>query len=57
MCRGQRYDGGKNMKDIYGGVQKVKRNIKPEVAHNLNLVLNNAVDEAIGMIIFFETFQ
>lgn len=51
------------MKGTYGGVQKLIKDIEPNAvyvhcaAHNLNLVLNDAVREVIDMQIFFDTVQ
>lgn len=62
-CRGQGYDGANNMKGTYGGVQKLIRDIEPNAvyvhcaAHNLNLVVNDAVKEVTEMQTFFETVQ
>jgi hypothetical protein len=62
-CRGQGYDGANTMKGTYGGVQKLIKDIEPNAvfvhcaAHNLNLVLNDAVREVIDMQHFFETVQ
>ncbi|GBP83441.1 hypothetical protein EVAR_103322_1 [Eumeta japonica] len=50
-CRGQGYDGANTMKGTYGGVQKLIKDVEPNAvyvhcaAHNLNLVLNDAVRE------------
>lgn len=58
-CRGQGYDGANTMKGTYGGVQKLIKDVEPNAvyvhcaAHNLNLVLNDAVREVIEMLIFF----
>ena len=62
-CRGQGYDGANTMKGTYGGVQKLIKDIEPKAvyvhcaAHNLNLVLNDAVREVIDMQHFFDTVQ
>ncbi|GBP97368.1 hypothetical protein EVAR_63353_1 [Eumeta japonica] len=50
-CRGQGYDGANTMEGT-GGVQKLIKDIEPNAvcvhcaAHNLNLVLNDAVRES-----------
>ncbi|XP_026483030.1 zinc finger MYM-type protein 1-like [Ctenocephalides felis] len=55
-CRGQGYDGANTMKGTYGGVQKLIKDVEPNAvyvhcaAHNLNLVLNDAVREIIDII-------
>ncbi|GBP61946.1 Zinc finger MYM-type protein 1 [Eumeta japonica] len=52
-CRGQGYDGANTMEGTYGGVQKLIKDIEPNAvcvhcaAHNLNLVLNDAVREIL----------
>lgn len=62
-CRGQGYDGANTMKGTYGGVQKLIRDIEPNAvyvhcaAHNLNLVVNDAVKEVIEIQTLFETVQ
>ncbi|XP_049306337.1 zinc finger MYM-type protein 1-like [Bactrocera dorsalis] len=62
-CRGQGYDGANTMKGTYGGIQKLIRDIEPNAvyvhcaAHNLNLVVNDAVKEVIEIQTLFETVQ
>ncbi|GBP80078.1 hypothetical protein EVAR_22001_1 [Eumeta japonica] len=52
QCRGQGYDGANTMEGT-GGVQKLIKDIEPNAvcvhcaAHNLNLVLNDAVRELL----------
>ncbi|XP_026481919.1 zinc finger MYM-type protein 1-like [Ctenocephalides felis] len=54
--RWQGYDGANTMKGTYDGVQKLIKDVEPNAvyvhcaAHNLNLVLNNAVREIINII-------
>lgn len=58
-CRGQGYDGAKVMSGIYSGVQKRIKDIEPTAAyihctaHNLNLVINDAVSGVKEVASFF----
>ncbi|XP_060846403.1 zinc finger MYM-type protein 1-like [Rhopalosiphum padi] len=62
-CRGQGYDGAANMSGMYNGLQKRIKDIEPSAAyvhcsaHNLNLVVNDAVKEITEMEIFFDVVQ
>lgn len=62
-CRGQSYDGAANMSGMYNGLQKRIKDIEPSAAyvhcsaHNLNLVVNDAVKEITEMEIFFDVVQ
>ncbi|GBP12640.1 hypothetical protein EVAR_10293_1 [Eumeta japonica] len=55
QCRGQGYDGANTMEGT-GGVQKLIKDIEPNAvcvhcaAHNLNLVLNDAVREVLKFV-------
>ena len=60
-CRGQGYGGANTIKGIYGGVQKLIKDIEPNAvyvhctAHNLNLVVNDSVKEVTD--IFLKLFN
>ncbi|XP_064104364.1 zinc finger MYM-type protein 1-like [Macrobrachium nipponense] len=62
-CRGQGYDGASNMKGIYKGVQKKIIDVEPSAvyvhcaAHNLNLVINDAVKNVTEMAQFYDIVQ
>lgn len=62
-CRGQGYDGAANMSGIYSGVQARIREKEPLAtyvhcaAHNLNLVLNDAVKNIPEMERFYDTIE
>ncbi|XP_064088422.1 zinc finger MYM-type protein 1-like [Macrobrachium nipponense] len=62
-CRGQGYDGASNMKGIYKGVQTKIIDVKPSAvyvhcaAHNLNLVINDAVKDVTEMAQFYDIVQ
>ncbi|XP_068233478.1 uncharacterized protein [Palaemon carinicauda] len=62
-CRGQGYDGASNMKGIYKGVQKKIIDVEPSVvyvhcnAHNLNLVIKDAVKDVTEMAQFYDIVQ
>lgn len=62
-CRGQGYDGASTMSGIYNGVQKLVQDKQPLAvyvhcaAHNLNLVLNDAVSAVLEAQTFFATLQ
>jgi hypothetical protein len=62
-CRGQGYDGARTMSGIYSGVQKRIQAIQPKTvyvhcaAHNLNLVINDAVSKNQEMASFFTTLE
>ncbi|KAK9954687.1 hypothetical protein ABG768_016736 [Culter alburnus] len=62
-CRGQGYDGAANMSGIYAGVQariKEKEPLATYVhcaAHNLNLVLNDAVKNIPEVAQFYDTIE
>lgn len=58
-CRGQGYDGANVMSGVYSGVQKRIKDVEPNAAyihcaaHNLNLVINDAVSEVTEVRNFF----
>lgn len=62
-CRGQGYDGAANMSGIYSGVQSRIRESEPLAtyvhcaAHNLNLVLNDAVKNIPEIARFYDTIE
>ena len=62
-CRGQGYDGARTMSGVYSGVQKRILDIQPQAvyvhcaAHNLNLVVNDAVNGVKEVGAFFVTLQ
>ena len=62
-CRGQGYDGAANMSGVYSGVQARIREKEPLAtyvhcaAHNLNLVLNDAVKHIPEMEQFYGTIE
>jgi len=62
-CRGQGYDGARTMSGIYSGVQKRILAIQPKAvyvhcaAHNLNLVINDAVCKVQETASFFTTLE
>ena len=62
-CRGQGYNGASVMSGIYGGVQKCINDEQPNAvyvhcaAHNLNLVINDAVSSVPEAIKFFTVLQ
>jgi len=62
-CRGQGYDGARTMSGIYTGVQKRILALQPKAiyvhcaAHNLNLVINDAVSAVPQIASFFNTLQ
>lgn len=62
-CRGQGYDGASVMSGIYGGVQKLINDEQPNAlfvhcaAHNLNLVINDAVSSVPEAVKFFTILQ
>jgi Domain of unknown function (DUF4371)/hAT family C-terminal dimerisation region len=63
QCRGQGYDGASTMSGAYGGVQKLIQDKQPLAvyvhcaAHNLNLVVNDAVSAVREVQAFFTTVQ
>ncbi len=63
QCRGQGYDGASTMSGAYGGVQKFIHEKQPLAvyihcaAHNLNLVVNDAVSGVREVQAFFSTVQ
>lgn len=63
QCRGQGYDGASTMSGAYGGVQKFINDRQPLAvyihcaAHNLNLVINDAVSAVREVQAFFTTLQ
>ena len=63
QCRGQGYDGASTMSGGYGGVQKFIHEKQPLAlyvhcaAHNLNLVVNDAVSVVREVQDFFSTVQ
>lgn len=63
QCRGQGYDGASTMSGAYGGVQKFIQETQPHAvyvhcaAHNLNLVVNDAVSGVREVQAFFATIQ
>ena len=63
QCRGQGYDGASTMSGAYGGVQKFIKNKQPLAvyvhcaAHNLNLVVNDAVVAVRDAEAFFTIMQ
>ena len=63
QCRGQGYDGASTMSGAYGGVQKFINDKQPLAvyvhcaAHNLNLVVNDAVSAVRDAQAFFTTLQ
>jgi hypothetical protein len=62
-CRGQGYDGAATMSGVYSGVQSRILQKVPNalyvhcVAHNLNLVLNDAVSQVPEVSQFFDVIQ
>lgn len=62
-CRGQGYDGASVMSGVYGGVQKRISDEQPSAvyvhcaAHNLNLVVNDAVNGVPEVDHFFTVLQ
>lgn len=62
-CRGQGYDGARTMSGIYNGVQKRIMDIQPKAkyvhcaAHNLNLVVNDAINGVQEAQAFFTILQ
>lgn len=62
-CVGQGYDGANVMSGAYKGVQKLIKNIQPTAhyvhcaGHNLNLVLNDAVQGCLTVQNFFAVLQ
>jgi hypothetical protein len=62
-CRGQGYDGAATMSGVYSGVQSRILEKVPNalyihcVAHNLNLVLNDAVSQVQEVSQFFDVIQ
>ncbi|KAL4083682.1 hypothetical protein QTP88_028998 [Uroleucon formosanum] len=63
MCRGQGYDGAAVMKGFYSGLQKRIKDKVPTAsyihccAHNLNLVISDAVRSNQKVQFFFDTVQ
>ncbi|KAL4131520.1 hypothetical protein QTP88_008815 [Uroleucon formosanum] len=63
MCRGQGYDGAAVMKGFYSGLQKRIKDKVPTAsyihccAHNLNLVISDAVKSNQKVQFFFDTVQ
>ncbi|CAH0563156.1 unnamed protein product [Brassicogethes aeneus] len=61
-CRGQGYDGASVMSGIYSGVQRRIKDIEPNAAyihcaaHNLNLVINDAVQQVEVVQVYAGTF-
>lgn len=62
-CRGQGYDGASNMSGIYSGVQSRLKEIEKNAtyihcaAHNLNLVINDAMNGVPEIRNFFSNIQ
>lgn len=62
-CRGQGYDGAANMKGKYNGLQAQIRKLSKNAdyvhcaAHNLNLVLNDAVKNITVLVNFYDLIQ
>lgn len=62
-CVGQGYDGASVMSGMYGGVQKRIKDVQPNAhyvhcaSHNLNLVLNDAMNGCTEIKKFFTTLQ
>ena len=62
-CRGQCYDGAATMSGVYNGVQKRILDQQPNAfyvhcaAHNLNLIINDAVRGVEDISKFFDTVQ
>ena len=62
-CRGQGYDGARTMSGIYTGVQKRIKTLQSKAiyvhcaAHNLNLVINDAVCAVRETASFFTVLQ
>ena len=62
-CRGQGYDGARTMSGVYNGVQKKITDIQPNAtyvhctAHNLNLVVNDAINGVQEAQAFFTILQ
>ena len=62
-CRGQGYDGASVMSGVYSGVQKRISDVQPAAiyvhcaAHNLNLVINDAVNGVPEVESFFNILQ
>lgn len=63
MCRGQGYDGAAVMKGFYSGLQKRIKDKVPTAsyihccAHNLNLIISDAVKSNQKVQFFFDTVQ
>lgn len=63
FCRGQGYDGAANMSGYYNGLQKRIADVQPNAlyvhcaAHNLNLVVNDAVQSITEVKMFFSVIQ
>lgn len=62
-CRGQGYDGAAVMSGKYGGVQAIIKDLSPNAeyvhcaSHNLNLVLNDAVNDVLEITVFFSVIN